>query len=365
MVEVSDRRRPAELDNRRWLVVPVRESLNVLLVDGHFKSEPYQAETDYLAQALCPAEESPGQPRPIKVEVVSESQLSRRELAPYDVVVLCNVAQFSQAEVDGPRGLSQARGRRGRLRRRSGRRRQLQPAALRRRQGAAAGRDRPERGRRGQEAGGLQLQPAGLPAPDRRGVSGRGRPGDRRADAGADLAVPQADRCPKGSKAEVALAFENGDPAVVEAPRHRGTVILVATSADTGWTTWPIHKSYPPVMQQIVLQAVGRPALASGTSGSASRSTSRSRRRRRPRRSRSSRPRGRPVATKLQPAGGVSQFHFEQTDLSGAYQVKVGPPLALESSFAANPDPAESDLAKLDRAGLAELLPGWKFIYVI
>ena len=79
--------------------MPVRESLNVLLVDGHFKSEPYQAETDYLAQALAPGEESPGQPRPIKVEVVSESQLSRRELAPYDVVVLCNVAQFSQPEV--------------------------------------------------------------------------------------------------------------------------------------------------------------------------------------------------------------------------------------------------------------------------
>ena len=42
------------LDDRRWLVVPVRESLNVLLVDGHFKPEPYQAETDYLAQALSP-----------------------------------------------------------------------------------------------------------------------------------------------------------------------------------------------------------------------------------------------------------------------------------------------------------------------
>ena len=60
---------------------------------------------------------------------------------------------------------------------------------------------------------------------------------------------------PKGSKAEVALAFDTGDPAVVESHRHRGTVILVATSADTGWTTWPIHKSYPPVMQEIVLLA--------------------------------------------------------------------------------------------------------------
>ena len=136
LVEVSIDDDPLTLDNHRWLVVPVRESLNVLLVDGHFKSEPYQAETDYLAQALSPSEESPGQPRPIKVEVVSESQLSRRELAPYDVVVLCNVAQFSQPEVAALEDFLKQGGGRGHLRRRSGRRRQLQPAALRRRQGA-------------------------------------------------------------------------------------------------------------------------------------------------------------------------------------------------------------------------------------
>ena len=99
VVEVSIDDDPLERDNRRWLVVPVRESLNVLLVDGHFKSQPYQAETDYLAQALAPGEESPGQPRPIKVEVVAESQLSRRDLAPYDVVTLCNVGGFNEAEV--------------------------------------------------------------------------------------------------------------------------------------------------------------------------------------------------------------------------------------------------------------------------
>src|SRR5262249_11799250 len=60
---------------------------------------------------------------------------------------------------------------------------------------------------------------------------------------------------PKGTAAEKALAFENGDAAIVEAKRHRGTVVLVATSADPGWTTWPIHKSYLPVMQNIVLRA--------------------------------------------------------------------------------------------------------------
>ena len=125
LVEVSIDDDPLAIDNHRWLVVPVRESLNVLLVDGHFRSEPYQAETDYLAQALSPSEESPGQPRPIHVEVISDSQLSRRELSPYDVVVLCNVGQFSRARGHGARRIPETRRGRGGLRRRSGRRRTI------------------------------------------------------------------------------------------------------------------------------------------------------------------------------------------------------------------------------------------------
>jgi hypothetical protein len=169
-----------------------------------------------------------------------------------------------------------------------------------------------------------------------------------------------------GSKARVALAFDSGnppDPAVIEMTRHRGTVFLVATSADTGWTTWPIHKSYLPIMQQIVLRAsagrisernirVGQPFDQSFPAlGVAAPVTVKT-------------PKGQSVAAKLQAVGGVSQFHFEQTDLSGFYQVKIGPPLTLDSSFAANTDPAESDLTKLDRTALKELLPSWNFQYL-
>ncbi len=64
VVDWSSTTTPLTLDNRRWLVVPVRESLNVLLVDGHFKSEPYQAETDYLAQALSPSDDLAGPAQP-------------------------------------------------------------------------------------------------------------------------------------------------------------------------------------------------------------------------------------------------------------------------------------------------------------
>ncbi len=350
------------LDNRRWLVVPVRESLNVLLVDGDFKSEPYQAETDYLAQALSPSETSPGQSGPIKVEVVSESQLSGRELSPYDAVVLCNIAQFSATEVKALEDyLKQGGGvvifggdqvvadNYNRLLYRDGQ--GLLPASIKATVGDAA-----------RKQAGFRFNPMRYRHPLIAEYQGEADP----VTAGLTSAITwqyQKLAIPKDSKAQVALAFDNGDPAVIEAPRDRGTVIFVATSADTGWTTWPIHKSYLPVMQQIVLRAssgrlterniqVGQPYDQSfPETAAAAQATVVT-------------PRGQSLASKLQPAGGVSRFHYEQTDLSGEYKLRIGPPLGVDSSFAANTDPAESDLAKLDGAVLGEILPGWRFIYV-
>ena len=362
LLEVSIDDDPLVLDNHRWLVVPVRESLGVLLVDGSFKSEPYQAETDYLAQALSPSEESPGQPRPIKVEVVAESQLSRRDLAPYDTVVLCNVAQFTPPEVSALDDyLKQGGGvvvflgdlvvadNYNRLLYADGK--GLLPAEI-----------GPIRGDAAKKEAGFLFNPLGFRHPIVSLYRGEESP----VTSGLTQALTwQYHRLvvPKGSPAAVALAFDNGDPAIVEFARHRGKVVLIATSADTDWTSWPIHKSYPPVMQEIVLRAsagrlsernikVGRPYDQSfpGTGAAAPVTVVV--------------PGGQPVSTKLQPAGGISQLHFEQTDLSGPYQVRIGPPLPLESSFAANTDPAESDLTKLDKTALAEALPGWNFLYL-
>jgi hypothetical protein len=364
IVEVSIDSDPLALDNRRWLVVPVRESLSVLLVDGHFKSEPFQAETDYLAQALSPSEESPGQPRPIRVEVVAASQLSNRELTPYDAVVLCNVDQFSQPEVSALEDfLKQGGGvvifggdqvlaeNYNRLLFDDGK--GLLPAAL-----------GPSVGDAARKEAGFLFNPLGYRHPIVADFQAQADP----VTAGlTEARTSQYHKLllPKGSKAQVALEFNSRDPAIVTSPRHGGTVVLIATSADTGWTSWPIHMSYVPIMQRIVLEAssgkqsertirVGQPFdqsfPAAGAGAAATVVT----------------PRGLPIATKLQASGGVSQFHFEQTEVSGAgaYQLRIGPPLALESSFAANTDPAESNLAKLDPAALSELLPGWNFLYL-
>jgi Aerotolerance regulator N-terminal/von Willebrand factor type A domain len=362
LVEVAIDDDPLALDNKRYMVVPVRESLKVLLVDGHFKSEPYQAETDYLAQALAPTEETPGQPRPVRVEYTPESQFANRELADYDVVVLCNVAQFTQREVTALDDfLSQGGGvvvfggdqvvpdNYNRLLYADGK--GLLPAEI----GPSVG-DAPKR------QGGFLFNPLAYRHPIVSEYQGEADP----VTAGiTQTRTWQYHKLllPKDTKAERVMDFENGDPAIVELERQRGTVILVATSADAGWTDWPLHKSYPPIMQQIVVRAstgrfsernirVGQPFDQSFPSLGAGAAVT------------VVNPKGQPVSTKLQPSGGVSQFHFEQTDLAGPYQVRIGPPLSIESSFAANPNPAESDLTKLDRTALADAVPGWNFLYL-
>ncbi|MDR3639682.1 MAG: BatA domain-containing protein [Isosphaeraceae bacterium] len=362
LLEVQIDDDPLKLDNHRWLAVPVREYLSVLLVDGHFKSEPFQAETDYLAQALSPASGSEGAPAMIRAEVVAESQLSRRELAPYDAVILCNMAQFTEAEVSALEDyLKQGGGvvvfggdqvvpdNYNRLLYADGK--GLLPASV----GPYVGDASRKEAAFGLNALGFKhpivAEFGGEPDPVMAGLTG------------VKTWQFHKLKLPKQSKAEVVLAFDNGDPAVIEVPRSRGKVIQVATSADTGWTTWPLHPSYPPVMEQVVLQAasgklaernvrVGQPLdQALPATGVAAPVTVVA-------------PDGRSFPSKLQAAGGVSQLHYEATDLSGAYQVKVGPPLAVEATFAANPDPTESDPAKLDRAGLADAVPGWNFAYL-
>jgi hypothetical protein len=352
---------PLKLDNHRWLAVPVREFLNVLLVDGDPKTEPFRSETDFLAVALSPEADTSGVPSNIKTEVVPEAQLAHRDLTPYDVVVLCNIPQVSEREVSALEAFLQQGGgvvvfggdqvqaeNYNRLLFASGK--GLLPAEI----GPTVGRAGP-----GEEPFGLL--PLGYRHPIIQEFGGEDEP------VRAGLTQVKTMRfhkllVPKNSAAQVALAFDNNDPAVVEAPRNRGRVIQVATSADRDWTTWPLHQSYPPVMEKVIFQAasgrlaernvrVGQP-LDQALPPAASSATASVRR-----------PDGRTEPAKIQAKGDVSQLSFDKTDLSGIYQVKVGPPVSADATYSANPDPNESDPAKLDRVALADALPGWSFAY--
>ncbi|WP_435005249.1 BatA domain-containing protein [Tundrisphaera lichenicola] len=364
LVEVRIDDDPLMLDNKRRIALPVREFLNVLLVDGHPKAEPFQAETDYLTQALNPEAKSAGSPSQIRTEVVNESQLGNRDLAPFDAVVLCNIAQFTGAEVSSldaylkqgggvvlfggdqviPENYNQLLFADGKG---------MLPAMMTGVVGDAQARRSAFEFDAGDFKHPIVNAFAGAAANVIAGLTGAKTWQYHR------LKIPEDRR----SMARVALSFDSGDPAIIEMPHHRGTVIQVATSADTGWSTWPLHQSYPPIMEQVILQAasgrlsernvrVGQPfdqALPAAVAGTSVEIT---------------RPDDAPASVKLQTAGDVSLLHYEDTDLSGAYRAKFGPPMATESIFAANPDPIESDPLKLDRSGLKDAVPGWDFTYL-
>ena len=361
-------------DNVRRLVVPVRDALNVLLVDGSPQAEAFKGETDYLAQALSPDEKSTdpafggnlGGPTlaTIRTEVVNESQLGARDLSSFDAVVLCNVAEFAPAEVAAL------------------------DAFLKQGGGVVVFGGDVANGENYNQmlyADGAGILPASVEATVGDAESKQGAYEFDAKDFKHPIVAPfqgaaanvlagltgaktwkyQKLKLPAdgSSQAKVALYFNSGDPAVIEAPKYRGRVVQVATSADVGWTTWPLHQSYPPIMEQIVLQAaagrlsernvrVGQPIdrALPATAGGADVEVVR--------------PDDARIAAKLQPSGDVSLFHFEETDLAGLYRARFAAPVSGESLFAANPDPSESDPAKLDRSALAETVPGWKFTYL-
>ncbi|MEO6811910.1 MAG: BatA domain-containing protein [Isosphaeraceae bacterium] len=352
---------PLPLDNMRWLSVPVREALQVLLVDGDRKSEPFRSETDYLAVALAPEPESPGTPSPIKVEVAPESQLSTRDLARYDAVVLCNLARFTSAEVSALDAYLKQGGGVVVFGGDQVRADNYNEALFAIGQGILPAEVGPTVGDTEGSSGRFVFNPLGFKHPIIAEFTGQS-PGVTASLTRVKTARFHKLILPKNTSARVALAFDNGDPAVIEAPRHRGRVIQVATTADVGWTTWPLHPSYPAVMQQIVLEAasgrtaernvrVGQPIdQALPPTGADAPVTI-------------TRPDGKGAKSKLLADGDVSRLFYEETDLEGPYAVRVAAPVSLEAVFAANPDPAESDPKKLDRRSLSDALPGWNFDY--
>ena len=94
-VEVHVKSDALAIDNRRHLVIDVREGVKVLLVDGERARERWESETDFVREVLAlsmTGDEGPGLLRP---EVVDESEIAARELPDYDVVFVCNVVALS------------------------------------------------------------------------------------------------------------------------------------------------------------------------------------------------------------------------------------------------------------------------------
>jgi hypothetical protein len=355
------------VDDRRAASITVRDSIRVLLVDGDPRPGLFESETAYLAEAISPEPDSPGQPRPILAQIVNEAQLLRLDLSTFEVIALCNLArvprevvpmleaflaqggglvvftgdqvqadQYNRVLFDGDRGILPA---------------QIGPAV----------------GDASDWANARPIEPRGFDHPIV--ADFQGQPDPVRASL-TNVRFTRYHRLnlPPETSARIAIGV-GGDPLIVEAQRGRGRVILVATSADRDWTSWPVHQSYPAVMERIVLEAaagrlaertarVGEPlqaVLPASASGAEALVTLPS-----DLISPSDTPEP-PQRIPLIAEGTSVWLRTDPTERTGAYRVEVGPPVGFLARFAVNPDPAESRVERLDAAALRATWPGLEF----
>ncbi|HEX3725413.1 MAG TPA: BatA domain-containing protein, partial [Pirellulales bacterium] len=83
-------------DNRRWTVVEVQKSIDVVLVDGEPSTDPLGSETDFLSLALSLSGEAA---ESFQVEVMTDAQWAGTPAVQPDLAVLANVARLSLEEV--------------------------------------------------------------------------------------------------------------------------------------------------------------------------------------------------------------------------------------------------------------------------
>lgn len=265
-----------EVDNSRALVITVKDTVPVMLVNGKPAAEPLDQATQFLRVALNPFEKGPV-PRdvPARPRVLSESQFADAalgDLTPYDCVFLCDVARLGSAEVRrlethlrrgggvvfclGPRVDLEAY---NRLIYRNGQ--GILPARLLGMQRAAEDRvfsfyaEEDTYRQPPLEAFAADLDRTGLLGARFRQYVRAELP----AKGGARKVLafmPEADNGSRSALPAPPSVLPVGDPAIVAWSRHRGRVVLVTTTANMDWTSWPASPSYPVLMQELLRFAV-------------------------------------------------------------------------------------------------------------
>ena len=336
-----------ELDNSRWLVLPVRSEIRVLCVAGR------EGAAKYLANALNP---NPGGDSPIRPIVIAEGDLADAQLADFDCVFLCNVAQLTASEAERLAHYAAVGRRRCDFPRRSRRARKLQRALAKastaqRSAAVTSGRHRADR-----RTAAVRSRPARLSASDRRAVSRprAGRPADDARQS------PLSARCfqqptRRGNRRRAAgRRSVHRDGAV-----GRGRTVLVATdgslssvdpASGEAWTTWPTWPSFLPLVRELLAYASGgqqtqwQQLVGAPLSGSIGESASP------PAGSdelQMVRPDGRAASVSLRSTPAGPEWSYTDTDVSGIYTLR-GLPQGRTQQFAVNVDTAEGDLAKID-----------------
>jgi len=335
------------VDNRRWVSVPVRESVNVLCIEGK------QGAARYVAMALEPSKSDRPRVRP---DVRFEHALLELELGEYDCIFLCNVGRFGRDEsavlyeyLKNGGGLIVTLGD------------QVQADSYNEQLGGELSGQRilPVR----LERPSAESQYAFDPLEYRHAIvavfAGHERSGLITTPVWKYFKTTLYD----STSARVALAFHNGDPAIVEEPVLRGRSIVLTTAASpesvdrstsppTPWTAISSWASFPPLVQEMLALAVGgrtsgrnllvgdavEGSVAGAASGLALTVEG---------------PDGESDRVPMRTDGERSRWVYDRAMWSGMYAARYSEPLDKSEFFAVNVDTHESDLDRFD----IELLP--------
>ena len=399
-----------ELDNVRSAILSVKDTIPVLLVNGKPAPDRFDRATEYLRLALNPFPRG-AEPKwaPLRPKVVNAAQFGdvpEDDLLQYDLIVLCDVGQFGpgdmrrlDAHVRRGGGLMVALGDKALDNLEAYNRllykgeQGLLPAQLFKKVVASAEHnftlhaqedqflERPLREFRhdddrvslktGRFRSYVEAKPAG--------------------DAKARTIMTFMPEIAIGAKVEFDKTLPTVDPAIIEwnpplgklepgkgrqkgqmlpAARYRGKVVLITSTLNMDWNTWPGSPSYGAMMQELSRLAVsGRLREHAATVGSIleeflpAAGGEMDATIHYP----SPGPAIKPQKTRTQLVEEVNVFRWVDTDVSGLYRVVLGNG-PQEIPFAVNvpattPDQrgSECDLSRVDKVKLQELFPGWEF----
>lgn len=347
------------VDDTRRLAIPVRDELQVLLINGKPSGEPMGNATDFLKLALAPELPNRTLTSPIRPTVIREGELLGTDLSRFDCVFVCNVGLFTEREAEVLRGYLDAGGgvvfclgdqvRIDNYNQvlHSGKQ-PLLPASLIERIG-----DIKTKSDSFEFDAGDFTHPIVAPF--------QGNPGAGLERTKTFVYIKANVDQERG--ANIALRFRTGDPAIIDAPYGRGRVILMTTSIDREWSTWAVWgHSLIPLMHETVHYAitgrwkdrdtlVGQPLQAHvGLRATDTAATHRL-------------PNG--ESKTVQPSSDGRMVITEPTTASGFHQVVLGPPANRTDWFAVNVDTQESDLTALRTDDMREeMFPGLDFTYL-
>ena len=346
-------------DDKRTLVVHAINEVRVLLVDGDPGTEPRDSETFFLRHALIPVPASEQQNYFIKITRMLGSEFGTARLDDFDAVVLANVADFGDPVA---KNLEQYVRRGGGLLIFSGQKinpsfyneqlsgkYHLLPATF----GSA-------RGNAEQDADYFTLQDRDL----EHGIvsiwndPNAGTLSSVRFYRAHDL-IPVAykpvsldkskdTQLDEAGAPQTVVKFSHGTPAIIEHTWGLGRVVMFASTADTAWNDLPVRPAFVPLIHRTLGALVQRQDEGLNVRVGqkfirrvASELLDKEARVFKPRQTDALLEQRR-----IEMVNGWPMLQYEQTDLSGVYEVAVGESRGAVR-FAAQPDASESSLDEL------------------